>query len=63
MRSLFIAFVFILPVVIMITAANAGSFHLLIIAFAVQYIGLIAERWHFFADAQHPQNLYYQAKG
>lgn len=63
MRSLFIMLVFIVPVVIMITAANAGSFHLLIIAFAVQYVGLLAERWHFFADAQHPQNLYYQAKG
>ena len=24
-------------------------------------IGLLAERWYFFADAKHPQNLYYQA--
>jgi len=62
-RAMFITFVFILPVVIMVTAANAGSFHLLIIAFGVQYVGLLAERWYFFADAQHPQNLYYQAKG
>ena len=29
-------------------------------AFAVQYIGLLAERWFFFAQANHPQNLYYQ---
>jgi DMSO reductase anchor subunit len=63
MRNSFILLVFIVPVVIMISAANAGSFHLLIIAFAVQYLGLIAERWYFFADAQHPQNLYYQANG
>jgi DMSO reductase anchor subunit len=63
MRNSFIVLVFVLPVVIMITAANAGSFHLLIVAFGVQYLGLIAERWYFFADAQHPQNLYYQAKG
>jgi DMSO reductase anchor subunit len=63
MRSFFITFVFVLPVVIMVSAVNAGSFHLLIIAFAVQYLGLLAERWYFFADAQHPQNLYYQAKG
>jgi DMSO reductase anchor subunit len=27
----------------------------------VQYAGLLAERWYFFADANHPQNLYYQA--
>ncbi|HEC14378.1 MAG TPA: DMSO reductase, partial [Rhodospirillales bacterium] len=29
-------------------------------AFAVQYAGLIMERWTFFAEAHHPQNLYYQ---
>jgi DMSO reductase anchor subunit len=30
-------------------------------ACAVQYLGLLAERWFFFAEARHPQNLYYQA--
>ena len=34
---------------------------LLPVAFAVQYGGLLAERWYFFAEANHPQNLYYQA--
>lgn len=29
------------------------------LACAVQYAGLVAERWAFFADARHPQNLYY----
>ena len=29
--------------------------------FVTQYIGLLAERWYFFAQANHPQNLYYQA--
>jgi hypothetical protein len=24
-------------------------------------VGLLAERWFFFAQARHPQNLYYQA--
>jgi len=33
----------------------------LALAFVVQYIGLLAERWFFFAQANHPQNLYYQA--
>jgi DMSO reductase anchor subunit len=33
----------------------------LLAAFAVQYVGLLAERWFFFAQARHPQNLYYQA--
>lgn len=29
-------------------------------AFVIQYVGLLAERWFFFADAGHPQNIYYQ---
>jgi len=29
-------------------------------AFLVQYVGLLMERWFFFAQANHPQNLYYQ---
>jgi DMSO reductase anchor subunit len=32
----------------------------LMAAFLVQYLGLLAERWFFFAQANHPQNLYYQ---
>jgi DMSO reductase anchor subunit len=34
---------------------------LLGVAFILQYIGLLAERWFFFAQANHPQNLYYQS--
>jgi DMSO reductase anchor subunit len=30
-------------------------------AFLAQFAGLLAERWYFFAEAKHPQNLYYQA--
>jgi DMSO reductase anchor subunit len=26
-----------------------------------QVLGLLAERWLFFAQANHPQNIYYQA--
>ena len=29
--------------------------------FAVQYVGLVAERWSFFAEGQHTQNLYYRS--
>lgn len=32
----------------------------LVAAFLIQYAGLLAERWFFFAQANHPQNLYYQ---
>lgn len=31
-----------------------------LIAFPLQYLGLLCERWFFFAQARHPQNLYYQ---
>jgi DMSO reductase anchor subunit len=31
-----------------------------LLAFLLQYLGLLAERWYFFAEARHPQNLYYQ---
>jgi DMSO reductase anchor subunit len=37
-----------------------ASFWLLCAACAVQYAGLVAERWFFFAEARHPQNLYYR---
>jgi sulfite dehydrogenase (quinone) subunit SoeC len=40
---------------------GSGSALLLCLAFGVQYVGLIAERWFFFAQSRHPQNLYYQA--
>ena len=30
-------------------------------AFVLQFAGLLAERWLFFAEARHPQNLYYQS--
>lgn len=36
------------------------SASLLCMACAVQYLGLVAERWFFFAEARHPQNLYYR---
>jgi DMSO reductase anchor subunit len=38
----------------------AASKEMLVIAFVTQYFGLLAERWFFFAQANHPQNLYYQ---
>ena len=31
-----------------------------VLAVIVQVPGLLAERWYFFAQAKHPQNLYYQ---
>jgi DMSO reductase anchor subunit len=38
---------------------NAGAWPWLLAAL-LQAPGLLAERWLFFAQAKHPQNLYYQ---
>lgn len=40
--------------------AATSSGVLWLLAVLMQAPGLIAERWFFFAQAQHPQNLYYQ---
>ena len=56
----FLAGAFALPLLLMALGLSAGSAALLVLAFAVQYAGLLAERWYFFAQANHPQNLYYQ---
>ena len=54
LKWLFLAGAFVLPAALLI-----GGF--LTLAFIVQFAGLMAERWFFFAQANHPQNLYYQA--
>lgn len=56
----FMLLVFPLPLLCLAAGVLAASTGLLALAFAVQYIGLLAERWFFFAQANHPQNLYYQ---
>ena len=57
----FLISVFVLPPLLLFAGISSGSTALLVLAFVVQYMGLIAERWYFFAQANHPQNLYYQA--
>ncbi|MBK6402125.1 MAG: dimethyl sulfoxide reductase anchor subunit [Rhodocyclaceae bacterium] len=58
----FLVFAFALPMILlgMATVAEALA-PSLIAAFILQCLGLIAERWFFFAQASHPQNLYYQS--
>jgi len=56
----FLLLVFVLPVLLLAAAYGLQSTLLPVIAFVVQYLGLLAERFYFFADARHPQNLYYQ---
>lgn len=59
-KWVFLVMVFLLPTLLLLGALSTNMFILFATAFVVQYIGLIAERWFFFAQANHPQNLYYQ---
>jgi DMSO reductase anchor subunit len=60
-RALFLVLTFPIPVVLVALAHWLESPVLPLAAFGVQYLGLLAERWYFFAEARHPQNLYYQS--
>jgi len=59
-KWIFLVLVFALPILLLWGGMGSGDGQLLLAAFAVQYIGLLFERWFFFAQANHPQNLYYQ---
>lgn len=56
----FLLLVFPLPLALLAAGSALASCPVLVSAFALQYLGLLAERWFFFAQARHPQNLYYQ---
>jgi sulfite dehydrogenase (quinone) subunit SoeC len=56
----FLVAAFLVPLALVVEALHSLSAMLLVAACAVQYAGLVAERWFFFAQARHPQNLYYQ---
>ena len=56
----FLVLVFPVPMILLWIGYAGGSPVVLLVAFGVQYVGLLAERWYFFAQANHPQNLYYQ---
>ena len=59
-KWIFLVCAFILPLLLLVFGLRTNSVALLCAAFVVQFAGLIAERWFFFAQANHPQNLYYQ---
>jgi DMSO reductase anchor subunit len=59
----FLVVAFGVPFVLMVLGASTSSVGMSIALFCtacvLQYAGLVAERWFFFAEARHPQNLYY----
>jgi len=56
----FMLMVFPLPILLLSVGIDSADAETLLVAFFIQYAGLIAERWFFFAQANHPQNIYYQ---
>lgn len=60
-KPAFLIFAFVAPLILL--ASFTSNPVLLGSAFVLQYLGLLAERWFFFAQANHPQNLYYQTIG
>lgn len=64
MRNAFVLLAFVVPLVLLASSYGVDAVSLVLAAaFAVQYLGLVMERWYFFAEARHPQNLYYQTVG
>ncbi|MEE9343639.1 MAG: DmsC/YnfH family molybdoenzyme membrane anchor subunit [Gammaproteobacteria bacterium] len=59
-KWIFLVLVFLVPVILLSIGLNMQNHLILGAAFATQYLGLLFERWFFFAQANHPQNLYYQ---
>ncbi len=57
-RRGFLVGAFALPLALLCLPGASPT--VLVAAFLFQYLGLLAERWYFFAEASHPQNLYYQ---
>lgn len=63
LRWFFPVAAFAIPAALLAAFVAGAAAVLLPVAAVVQYVGLLAERWFFFAEANHPQNLYYQAIG
>lgn len=62
-RRLFLLLVFALPALLLIASLLINAPLLLPLAAICQMLGLFIERWYFFSEARHPQNLYYQSVG
>ena len=56
----FLLLCFALPSMLLLWALASQTTLPILLAALLQAPGLIAERWFFFAQAKHPQNLYYQ---
>ncbi|HEX8740787.1 MAG TPA: DmsC/YnfH family molybdoenzyme membrane anchor subunit [Casimicrobiaceae bacterium] len=62
-KWVFLLLAFPVPLALLWTGSTLAIPAAIALAFVVQYLGLLAERWFFFAQANHPQNLYYALTG
>ena len=60
LRKIILLCAYVIPMILMAYAISAPNILLIALALFINYLGLLAERWMFFAEANHPQNLYYQ---
>lgn len=60
MKVIFQLFAFAVPLALVVLAVASGWSAAWLVAVPIQLAGVLAERWFFFAQARHPQNLYYQ---
>jgi DMSO reductase anchor subunit len=60
LRKIILFGAYLFPILILVYALQNSTFSAVFIALIVHLIGLMCERWMFFAEANHPQNLYYQ---
>ncbi len=58
-KRFFLMAAFVVPVILLLIS-NENTLLLCAAAFLIQYVGLLVERWYFFIEAEHPQNVYYQ---
>lgn len=58
--AFFLVFGFAMPAALLAAGLASAETPFLWMAFASQFLGLMAERWAFFAQGRHVQNLYYQ---
>jgi DMSO reductase anchor subunit len=58
-RRFFLMGGFVLPALLLFFS-NADNLLICAVALLLQFLGLLTERWYFFIEAEHPQNVYYQ---
>ena len=60
LRKIILLCAYVIPMILIAYSIAKPNILMIALALMIHYLGLLAERWMFFAEANHPQNLYYQ---